>query len=85
LANILFWSLESKIKAPHTRKLWGAGILLGTLMPTLGILNNVPHEVFGLPADKQFLIYPFAMTFYALVWRYAIHKMNTLLSLTPEK
>jgi len=86
-ANVLFWSIQDKIKLSYTAKLWLFGVVLGVIMPTGGIANNVPHEVFGFPADQQFLIYPLAMLFYGLIWRYAIEFMNQVVEIShlPKK
>jgi len=82
LANVVFWMIEKNIpfkKYPH--KLWAFGLFLGMCFPIMGGQLNVPHQLFGFPADKQFLIIPLGMVFYGCIWRYAVGFMNRALNL----
>ena len=80
--NVLFWQVQDKIPLKsHTHKLWAAGLLTGLCFPILGGQLNVPHLLFGFPADQQFLIIPLGMLFYGCIWRFAIGFMNEVVGL----
>lgn len=76
LWNVLFLRVRPRLPGTWKTQYWLWGILLGTLFPIVGNLNNVPGKLWGLEFPYGLAVIPAGMLAYGLVWRYAVRFLN---------
>jgi len=85
LLNVIFIKTRHFLKTSNKTKYWIFGAFNGLFFSSIGtLLTNIPTDLFRLPEDIRFVVIPFAMTLYALMWRYILRNINIMMNIEQK-